>query len=69
MRGTHRHRLSDLLVHHHVDLDALLRFTKEETVEAVVFVFCGRAAEEEFGGEPPATEIDGVRGRTVGDGG
>ncbi len=49
----HRHGLHDLLVHHDVDLHALLRLTLEDSVDAPFGVLGRGPPKVQLGGEPP----------------
>ena len=62
MPAVHRHALGDLLVHDHIDLDALLGLALEDLVEAPLLVVVGWSAHEQLWGQPPVRDVDGLLG-------
>ena len=49
-------------VHDHIDLNTTLRGTFDDLVKAPFLVEEGWSAQEEFGGEPPILNVDGLLG-------
>lgn len=60
MFRAHGHALGDFLVHNDADLDSLLGFPQEKTVEPPFLVLTWWTSKVEFGSQPPIKNEDGI---------